>query len=396
MSRQLGEGRKSITAVRLQRPRPHDLTDHRSRARPREKIVRRHSPTSLTGPFELRGWARLRRRVRGLRRATPARSQSRARSTPTRSCDLSAGHLTLLRCRQRRRRALPAPPRADGARPSSISTRHGDVDAAIIAYPHGASAPTVARAARTPRREGHRHLRRLPPARPRRPTSSALVPCQHAAPGPDRPGRIRAARALPRADRWRGAGRQSRLLSDPPDDPRARAAGAGWADRRRRGRRQVGCLRRRPRGDRQDALRHGRPRNVVAYKVRRAPPHAGDRAGAGRRSAADPSPKVTFVPHLLPLDQGELVSCYVTLTDRDRSRRACAGTRSTTTPTPSEPFVEVLDRAGRCLRANVRDTNICEISVHRGGAHRPDLTCLRRDRQHLEGDVVPGDPRTST
>ena len=28
--------------------------------------------------------------------------------------------------------------------------------------------------------------------------------------------------------------------------------------------------------------------------------------------------RITFTPHLLPLDQGELVSCYVTLTRPDR------------------------------------------------------------------------------
>jgi N-acetyl-gamma-glutamyl-phosphate reductase len=71
--------------------------------------------------------------------------------------------------------------------------------------------------------------------------------------------------------------------------------------------------------------------------------------------------KITFTPHLLPLDQGELVSCYVTLTDpdlptarvQDLYREAYAG----------EPFVEIASEPAG-VRA-VRETNICRISVHR-------------------------------
>lgn len=71
--------------------------------------------------------------------------------------------------------------------------------------------------------------------------------------------------------------------------------------------------------------------------------------------------KITFTPHLLPLDQGELVSCYVTLTDpalataqvEQLYREAYEG----------EQFVE-LAREPAGVRA-VRETNICRISVHR-------------------------------
>ncbi len=71
--------------------------------------------------------------------------------------------------------------------------------------------------------------------------------------------------------------------------------------------------------------------------------------------------RITFTPHLLPLDQGELVSCYVTLSDPQRTtaeiealyRDAYAG----------EPFIELAtEPAG--VRA-VRETNICRISLHR-------------------------------
>ncbi len=67
----------------------------------------------------------------------------------------------------------------------------------------------------------------------------------------------------------------------------------------------------------------------------------------------------TFIAHLVPLDQGELVSCYVDLThptDQERLRQlydyAYAG----------EPFVEVTIRPPGVR--DVRDTNICRISVH--------------------------------
>jgi N-acetyl-gamma-glutamyl-phosphate reductase len=71
--------------------------------------------------------------------------------------------------------------------------------------------------------------------------------------------------------------------------------------------------------------------------------------------------RITFTPHLLPLDQGELVSCYVTvangggaLGDLEVLYREAYG---------HEPFVELAtDPVG--VRA-VRETNICRISVHR-------------------------------
>jgi len=71
--------------------------------------------------------------------------------------------------------------------------------------------------------------------------------------------------------------------------------------------------------------------------------------------------KVTFTAHLLPLDQGELVSCYVTLTDPDLPtdeletlyQDAYAG----------EPFVELVAKPPGVR--DVRETNICRISVHR-------------------------------
>jgi N-acetyl-gamma-glutamyl-phosphate reductase len=63
--------------------------------------------------------------------------------------------------------------------------------------------------------------------------------------------------------------------------------------------------------------------------------------------------RATFVPHLVPLDQGELVSCYCTLrapVDVDALfARAYSG----------EPFVELADRPPGVR--DVRDTNFCRI-----------------------------------
>jgi N-acetyl-gamma-glutamyl-phosphate reductase len=69
--------------------------------------------------------------------------------------------------------------------------------------------------------------------------------------------------------------------------------------------------------------------------------------------------RMTFVPHLAPLAQGELVSCYVTPTRdsedaelQDLFRATYAG----------EPWVEVRHGAPGVL--DVRDTNYCRMSVH--------------------------------
>jgi N-acetyl-gamma-glutamyl-phosphate reductase len=69
--------------------------------------------------------------------------------------------------------------------------------------------------------------------------------------------------------------------------------------------------------------------------------------------------RVTFTPHLLPLDQGELVSCYVALNDGGSPERARALYQEAYA---GEQFVELAD-APPGVR-DVRETNICRISVH--------------------------------
>jgi N-acetyl-gamma-glutamyl-phosphate reductase len=70
---------------------------------------------------------------------------------------------------------------------------------------------------------------------------------------------------------------------------------------------------------------------------------------------------ITFTPHLIPLDQGELVSCYVTVpTDAAEAEDVSMMYREAYA---DEPFVEVV--SGPPGVRDVRETNICRISVHR-------------------------------
>jgi N-acetyl-gamma-glutamyl-phosphate reductase len=70
---------------------------------------------------------------------------------------------------------------------------------------------------------------------------------------------------------------------------------------------------------------------------------------------------ITFTPHLLPLDQGELVSCYVTLTDPTVSTGELDALYHDAYD--GEQFVELVSEPAG-VRA-VRETNICRISLHR-------------------------------
>jgi N-acetyl-gamma-glutamyl-phosphate reductase len=69
---------------------------------------------------------------------------------------------------------------------------------------------------------------------------------------------------------------------------------------------------------------------------------------------------ITFTPHLIPLDQGELVSCYVTPANggigQDDARALYLEAYA------DEPFVEVV--SGPPGVRSVRETNMCRISVH--------------------------------
>ncbi len=95
--------------------------------------------------------------------------------------------------------------------------------------------------------------------------------------------------------------------------------------------------------------------NAFAYKTeghRHRPEIEQELAALG-----SPAP-VTFVPHLLPLDQGELTSCYAQTTEPIARDEVQALYRERYA---EEPFVHVVD-APPGLR-DVRDTNECRIHV---------------------------------
>jgi N-acetyl-gamma-glutamyl-phosphate reductase len=75
-------------------------------------------------------------------------------------------------------------------------------------------------------------------------------------------------------------------------------------------------------------------------------------------SALGSDAPLTFVPHLLPLDQGELVSCYVR-----PARDLAAGEleRLYGERYAGEPFVELTDRPPGVRE--VRDTNLCRLHL---------------------------------
>jgi len=96
--------------------------------------------------------------------------------------------------------------------------------------------------------------------------------------------------------------------------------------------------------------------NVTPYKVERhrhTPEIEQELAGLGAPVA------VTFTPHLVPLSQGELVSCYVTPA-REYTEDEVIGLYDGAYA--DEPFVEL--RLGAPGVAEVRETNYCRLSVH--------------------------------
>ena len=93
--------------------------------------------------------------------------------------------------------------------------------------------------------------------------------------------------------------------------------------------------------------------NVKPYGVgqhRHMPEIDQELALAGAKDLA-----VTFTPHLVPLDQGELVSCYVTLNEAVDIAALYSAAYD------REPFVEVVDHLPGVRE--VRGTNLCRINA---------------------------------
>jgi N-acetyl-gamma-glutamyl-phosphate reductase len=99
--------------------------------------------------------------------------------------------------------------------------------------------------------------------------------------------------------------------------------------------------------------------NVAAYKVaghRHAPEIDQE---LGLLGGPGPTHPVTFVPHLVPVDQGELISAYVRPTREAGETELRALFEQAYA---DEPFVELAERPPGMR--DVQATNLCRISVH--------------------------------
>jgi N-acetyl-gamma-glutamyl-phosphate reductase len=227
--------------------------------------------------------------------------------------------------------------------------RHANVDAAVVAYPHGASAPLVAEL----RARGVRVVDLSADFRLRDPMVYERWYRDHQSPHllgeavyglPERyrdevakaglvanPGCYPTASLLALAPLARAG-----VIEDVVIDAKSGVSGAGRAPSEKT---------------------HfvTADENVNAYGV---PRHRHIPEIEQELAALGAEVRITFVPHLVPLDQGELVSCYVTLTGDPGDLEALYMDAYA-----DEPFVE-LSRQPPGVR-DVRETNICRISVHR-------------------------------
>jgi N-acetyl-gamma-glutamyl-phosphate reductase len=228
--------------------------------------------------------------------------------------------------------------------------RHGNVDAAVVAYPHGAAAELVAELVR-------RRVRVVDLSadfRLRDPAVYAEWYREH----PEPALLDRAVYGLPERYRDRIAGAeivanpgcyptatvlalaplaQAGMLGDVVIDAKSGVSGAGRAAT-----------------DKTHFVTVDE--NVNPYGV---PRHRHTPEIEQELAALGADLRVTFTPHLLPLDQGELVSCYVTPSNGGAPGDARAIYQEFYA---DELFVEISDRPPGVR--DVRETNICRISVH--------------------------------
>src|SRR5436305_14018814 len=227
--------------------------------------------------------------------------------------------------------------------------RHASVDAAVVAYPHGAAAPLVAEL----RERGVRVVDLSADFRLRDPTVYELWYREHPTPQM----LDQAVYGLPELYREeiRGAG----LVANPGCYPTAALLALAPLARE-------GLIREAVIDAKSGVSGAGRApsekthfvtvdENVNAYGV---PRHRHTPEIEQELYALGADLTVTFIPHLLPLDQGELVSCYVTPADAPVTNLH----ELYSDFYGAEPFVEVVS-APPGVR-DVRETNICRISVH--------------------------------
>jgi N-acetyl-gamma-glutamyl-phosphate reductase len=228
--------------------------------------------------------------------------------------------------------------------------RHADVDAAVVAYPHGAAAPVVAalieREVRVVDLSADFRLRdaavygewyrdHLAPELLRDAVYGLPEVYRHALPGADlvaNPGCYPTATLLALAPLARAG-----VIQDVVIDAKSGVSGAG-------------------RTPTEKTHFVTADENVNAYSV---PRHRHTPEIEQELAAMGADIRVSFTPHLVPLDQGELVSCYVTPSrDLDASELGdlYAGAYA------HEPFVELATHPPGVR--DVRESNFCRISVH--------------------------------
>jgi N-acetyl-gamma-glutamyl-phosphate reductase len=229
--------------------------------------------------------------------------------------------------------------------------RHAEVDAAIVAYPHGAAAELVAQL----RRQGVKVVDLSADFRLR--DAAVYEEWYRPHPAPDllgeavyglpehyrseiaeaslvaNPGCYPTAAILALAPLARAG-----LISDVIVDAKSGVSGAG-------------------RGANDTTHFVSVDENMNAYSV---PRHRHTPEIEQELAVLGADRPITFTPHLVPLDQGELVSCYVTPANaglhHDDARSIYLEAYA------DEAFVEVVS-APPGVRA-VRETNLCRISVH--------------------------------
>jgi N-acetyl-gamma-glutamyl-phosphate reductase len=227
--------------------------------------------------------------------------------------------------------------------------RHGQVDAAIVAYPHGAAAPLVAAL----RDHGVKVVDLSADFRLRDVAEYERWYVEH--PHPELLDG--AVYGLP--ERYRDAVRDAALVANPGCYPTATVLALAPLARHMQdvvvdAKSGVSGA-----GRKATDTTHfvSADENVTPYGVgrhRHMPEIDQELHAAGAPDALH----VTFTPHLVPLDQGELVSCYVTLRE-PLSAEALQALYADAYA--DEPFIELVDRVPGVR--DVRDTNICRIAA---------------------------------
>jgi N-acetyl-gamma-glutamyl-phosphate reductase len=123
--------------------------------------------------------------------------------------------------------------------------------------------------------------------------------------------------------------------------------------------------------------------NAYAYKVdahRHAPEIAQELAAL---TPGGIDYELTFVPHLIPLDQGELVTCFVTPTEDIETNEIAALYEKRYA---DEPFVTLVEEPPGVR--DVRDTNECHVHAVRNGARIVAIAAIDNLWKGASGEAI--------